>query len=162
MSKNKWDDQYTRMAIRLSLEAYKKGNAPFGAVIVKENTILASTSNQTIAENNLTMHAEMVCIREASSKYKMEGVFGSTMYCSCEPCIMCLFGAFYARIKKIVFAARLEDAIKYGSGDPPLSPEWVIKKSKMGIEFVHYDIRREDALKVFEKYYQKYGRMESE
>ncbi len=153
------DKQYNQLAINLSLEAYRKGNAPFGAAIVKNDIVLASTPNQTIAENNLTMHAEMVCIREASKKYGIDGLAGATMYCSCEPCIMCLFGAYYARIKKIVYSAELEDAIKYGSGDPPISSKWIIKKANLGIEFIQSDMK-EDALKVFEKYFSKYGPME--
>jgi len=127
------DKQYNQLAINLSLEAYRKGNAPFGAAIVKNDIVLASTPNQTIAENNLTMHAEMVCIREASKKYGIDGLAGATMYCSCEPCIMCLFGAYYARIKKIVYSAELEDAIKYGSGDPPISSNGLSKRQTLGL-----------------------------
>lgn len=144
----------------LARESFEAGEAAFGAVIVsKEGKVLAASRNQTISEDNPILHAEIVSIRDACKSYGSKALVGSTIYCSCEPCMMCLSAAFYSQIEKVVFAATLDDAIKDGSGDPPLRAYWLNETGNLGLELIQ-GIYRDDALKVFRDYIKKYGRLD--
>jgi len=82
-------------AIKLSKDNVTSGKGgPFGAVITKDNEIIAYGANQVTATNDPTAHAEVVAIRQASTLLKKFHLTGCTLYASCEPCPMC-FGAIY-------------------------------------------------------------------
>ena len=153
---DKNSEEFLRRAIALSRDALNTGDVPFGTVIVKDGKILAAERNRTKVEGNPTLHAEMVAIREACRVHGANALVGSTIYCSCEPCLMCLLAITYSEIAQIVYAATLEDAIKYGSGDPPVYPRKIIDEGKLPIQLIAGGHRDEAAL-VFEEYAKKYG-----
>jgi len=90
---------------------------PFGAVIVKNGEIIARGSNHVTSWNDPTAHAEVVAIREACKHLNSFQLDGCEIYCSCEPCPMCLGAIYWARPEKIYFAAGREDAAKAGFDD---------------------------------------------
>ena len=71
---------------------------------------------------------------------------------------MCLSAMFYAQVAKVVFAATLADAIRFGSGDPSLSAEWLKKQWGMNIKLTQ-GTGREEMVSLFERYVQKYGHL---
>ncbi len=150
------NEDFLLRAIALSREALNTRDGAFGAVIVKDGKVLAAERNRTYVESNPTLHAEMVAIREACRKHGPDALVGSTIYCSCEPCLMCLLGIAYSEIKQIVYAATLEDAIKYGSGDPPIYARDIVEQGKLPVVLVPGG-HREEAVAVFEEYVKKYG-----
>jgi len=83
---------------------------PFGAVIVKDGKIVGEGCNQVISNNDPTAHAEIIAIREACKNLKSHQLEGCEIYTSCEPCPMCLGAIYWARPKKIYFAATRTDA----------------------------------------------------
>lgn len=100
-----------REAIRLSLENVQSGKGgPFGAVIVKDGKIIASGVNEVTSSNDPTAHAEVVAIREACRQLGSFQLAGCEIYCSCEPCPMCLGAIYWARPDKIYYANTKEDA----------------------------------------------------
>lgn len=111
-----YNEKFMRRAIELgrigSME--KKTGGAFGAVIVKDNQIIAEGYNQVLAHNDPTWHAEMHAIREACAKEGSPHLTNCILYTSAECCPMCLSAAYWARIDHIYFAARVEDAEKYG------------------------------------------------
>ena len=103
--------KFMRAAIRLSIENIKNGNAgPFGTVIVKNGKILASGVNKVTQSNDPTAHAEIVAIRNACEKMGSFQLDGCEIYCSCEPCPMCLGAIYWARPDRIYFANTKNDA----------------------------------------------------
>ena len=103
--------KFMRAAIRLSIENIKNGNAgPFGTVIVKNGEILASGVNKVTQSNDPTAHAEIVAIRNACEKMGSFQLDGCEIYCSCEPCPMCLGAIYWARPDRIYFANTKNDA----------------------------------------------------
>lgn len=100
-----------REAIRLSLENVQSGKGgPFGAVIVRDGKIIASGVNEVTSSNDPTAHAEVVAIRNACRELGTFQLTGCEIYCSCEPCPMCLGAIYWARPDKIYFANTKEDA----------------------------------------------------
>jgi len=98
-------------------------NGPFGAVIVRANSIIAEGWNQVVDNNDPTAHAEVVAIRNACQRLRSFRLDGCTIYSSCEPCPMCLSAIYWSRIDSVVFAASQKDAAKAGFDDAFLYDE---------------------------------------
>lgn len=106
------------MAIDLAIENVKNGNGgPFGALIVKDDHIIATGVNTVTTTNDPTAHAEVNAIRNACAQLDSFQLDGCTIYSSCEPCPMCLGAIYWARADKLVFAATKIDAAKAGFDD---------------------------------------------
>ena len=103
--------QFMKEAIRLSMENAKNGKGgPFGTVIVKNGNIIASGVNKVTQSSDPTAHAEIVAIRSACETLGTFQLVGCEIYCSCEPCPMCLGAIYWARPDRIYFANTKEDA----------------------------------------------------
>lgn len=105
-------------AIELSIENVKKNNGgPFGAVIVKDNKLIAEGTNLVTASNDPTAHAEIVAIRRACTALGNFQLTDAILYTSCEPCPMCLGAIYWARPKEVYFANTKADAAIIGFDD---------------------------------------------
>ena len=93
------NEKFMRMAIELAVENVKNGGGPFGAVIVKDDEVIATGVNRVTANHDPTAHAEVSAIRTACQKLKTFDLSGSTIYTSCEPCPMCLGAIYWARTR---------------------------------------------------------------
>ena len=110
--------KFMREAIRLSMENVKSGNGgPFGAVIVKNGIIIATAVNEVTKSNDPTAHAEIVAIRNACATLNSFQLDGCDIYCSCEPCPMCLGAIYWARPDAIYFGNSKEDAAEINFDD---------------------------------------------
>ena len=110
--------KFMRKAIRLSMENVQSGNGgPFGTVIVKNGKIIATGVNEVTKSNDPTAHAEMIAIRNACEKLNSFQLDGCDIYCSCEPCPMCLGAIYWARPKSIYFANSKKDAAEINFDD---------------------------------------------
>ena len=109
-----FDDQkkaFMREAIRLSIENVEHGKGgPFGAVVVKDGVIVGKGANLVTTTNDPTAHAEVVAIRRACQNLGTFQLEGCEIYCSCEPCPMCLGAIYWARPDKIYYANTKHDA----------------------------------------------------
>ena len=107
-----------REAIRLSLENVRSGNGgPFGAVVVKGGEIIARGANEVTCSNDPTAHAEVVAIRRACEKLGTFQLEDCEIYCSCEPCPMCLGAIYWARPAHVYYANTKKDAAKIDFDD---------------------------------------------
>jgi guanine deaminase len=119
------DSHFLRQAIQTALEHMKAGHGgPFGALVVRNNDIVGLGWNQVTSSHDPTAHAEIVAIRGAAARLNSFALRGCTLYCSCEPCPMCLGAAYWARLDRIVFAATRADAAAAGFDDEELYLEW--------------------------------------
>jgi tRNA(Arg) A34 adenosine deaminase TadA len=118
MDKKMQQEAFMREAIRLASQNVKtQGGGPFGAVIVKEEKIIAAAANHVTTANDPTAHAEVNAIREACKKLNTFDLSGCEIYASCEPCPMCLAAIYWARIDKIYYAGNRHDAEIAGFDD---------------------------------------------
>jgi len=105
-------------AISLARENLKlKNGGPFGAVVVKDGKIIGRGMNTVTSENDPTAHAEVNAIREACENLQSFQLTDCDIYSSCEPCPMCLGAIYWARPRKLYFAASRDDAAKAGFDD---------------------------------------------
>lgn len=103
-----------RRTYTLMEETAKRGNRPFGALLVNEKTgeILGETGNRSTEENDPTAHAELSLIRDYCKKHPGEKLTDYTLYSSCEPCAMCACAMIYSRVGELVYGMTLEDAVE--------------------------------------------------
>ena len=137
-----------KRAIQLSIDSVKNGGGPFGAVIVKNDKIIAEGSNKVTSTNDPTAHGEIVAIREACKKLNNFSLNGCELYSSCELCPLCLAAAYWARINKIYYANTREDARKIDFDDSFIYSE--IKKNIDERKIPMIQMMRDEALKAFE------------
>lgn len=103
-----------RLAIALAKEGKTKGNGPFGAVIVKNDNIIAQGHNLVNEAQDCTLHAELSVIQKACNALKSKTLQGCTLYTSCIPCMMCLGASYWAKLDQIYFGASAQDAKAFG------------------------------------------------
>jgi tRNA(adenine34) deaminase len=109
------DEQYVRNALDLARDAAKRNEVPIGAVVVQNGTIIAAATNRTVRDQDPTAHAELLAIREASSKLDRWRLDDCTLYVTLEPCAMCAGAIVLSRMKRVVFGAWDEKAGMAGS-----------------------------------------------
>ena len=85
-----------------AIKAYDKGEIPVGAVIVKDGVIIGRGHNLKETLNDVTAHAEILAIKEASNKIGDWRLDGAEMYVTLEPCPMCAGAIVQARIPNVV------------------------------------------------------------
>lgn len=90
---------------------------PFGAIIVREGTIVASAHNEVLKTNDPTAHAEIAAIRRASEALGTHDLSECILYTSCYPCPMCMGAIFWARIPTVYYASSMDDAAEGGFDD---------------------------------------------
>lgn len=92
-------------AFKEAKKAYLKKEVPVGAIIVKEDKIIARAHNLRETKKNVLAHAEILCINKACKKLKSWRLEECEMYVTLYPCQMCLGAIKQARIKKVYFGA---------------------------------------------------------
>jgi len=95
-------EYWMKKAIEEALIAKEEGEIPVGAIIIKENRIIAKAHNQVEQLKDPTAHAELLAITQASNNLSDWRLEGCTIYATKEPCIMCAGAIRNARIKEVI------------------------------------------------------------
>ena len=103
---NKPHHFWMRRALELAEQAEALGEVPVGAVIVKDERIIAEGFNQPISQNDPSAHAEIIAMRAAGDYLQNYRLVDTTLYVTLEPCAMCAMAMVHARINTVVFATK--------------------------------------------------------
>ncbi|MEZ5082443.1 MAG: nucleoside deaminase [Bacteroidales bacterium] len=115
---------FLKESIKLAEKNLSTNNGgPFGAVVVKQGKIIGRGINTVTSTNDPTAHAEVNAIRDACNNLNTFQLEGCEIYCSCEPCPMCLGAIYWARPKKLFFASNRVDAAQAGFDDSRIYEE---------------------------------------
>jgi len=101
----KRDEYWMQYALDLAKRAESMGEVPVGAVLVRNDELLAEGWNQAISACDPTAHAEIVAVRAAALKVGNYRLLETTLYVTLEPCAMCLGALAHARVQRLVFGA---------------------------------------------------------
>lgn len=101
-------EKYMREAIKEAIKAEDIDEVPIGAVIVKDNKIIARAHNLKERDNQATYHAELLAIQKASKKLNTWYLKDCDLYVTLEPCMMCMGASVLSRVRHIY----------YGTDDP--------------------------------------------
>ena len=115
---------YFELAIQEAKKGIQEGDgAPFGACIVSGNQVIALSHDTVLKDNDATCHAEVNAIRLASKYLKSYRLDSCDMFCTSEPCPMCLAAIHWAGIRTCYFIADSAVAGAYGFDDKMLYDE---------------------------------------
>ncbi|MFO0793268.1 MAG: nucleoside deaminase [Candidatus Brocadiaceae bacterium] len=137
-----------RLAINKAKEGIKQGQTPFGACITKNREVVTCVHNRVWEDTDITGHAEICAIRDACRKLNVVDLTGCVIYSTCEPCPMCFSACHWAKISKIVYGARIEDAKKLGFSELTISNDTMKKSGNSPIEIVG-DVLRDENMELF-------------
>ena len=115
------DVRFMRQALDVCRQGIDAGQSPFGACIVRDGQVLACEHNHVWAHSDPTAHAEVQAIRAACDSLGQVHLAGATIYSTTEPCPMCFSAIHWARIERIVYAAAIADAQRFGFNEVPIS-----------------------------------------
>ncbi|WP_420408356.1 nucleoside deaminase [Hoeflea sp.] len=104
------------LALAEAKKAAERGEVPVGAVLVLDGEVIARDGNRTRELNDVTAHAEILVIRQASQGLSRERLTGADLYVTLEPCTMCATAISFARLRRLYFAAEDEKGGAVTSG----------------------------------------------
>lgn len=111
-------EQFLQKAIDLACSNVTNAHGgPYGAIIVRNNQVIAGSGNQVTTDLDPTAHAEIMAIRSACQLINDFQLTNCILYSSCEPCPMCLGAIYWARLSAAYFACNRFDAASAGFDD---------------------------------------------
>ncbi len=109
-------NQFMKRAVKLAEDNVREGGQPFGAVLVKDNEIVAEGVNELHVTYDISGHAELIAIRKAQQALQTHDLSGFTMYASGCPCPMCLTSMYLSGLEDIYYCASIEETAEAGLG----------------------------------------------
>ncbi|MFN6540509.1 MAG: nucleoside deaminase [Nostoc sp. EkiNYC01] len=134
--------------MRLALAEAKKGDAPYGAIIVKDNEVVAVAHNTVKTDSDPSAHAEINVIRSLTAKLKNPSLEGYSIYTTGEPCPMCASACVWSGLSEIVYGASIQDLISVNQAQINISCEEVIAQSFRKIKVIK-GILKNECLELF-------------
>lgn len=126
--------KFMRRAIELARFGMTAGaGGPFGAVVVRNAEIVGEGWNRVLETNDPTAHGEISAIRDACRRLGTFSLQGCEIHTTGQPCPMCLGAIYWARIGRIYFGFRIEDAAAIGFDDREFFRQFVLPERERAI-----------------------------
>lgn len=145
-------DLFIRQSIHLAQSAKQKGNHPFGALLVKDGRVLLTAENTVNTEHDLTRHAELNLVSQASRDFDAQTLAQCILYTSTEPCAMCAGAIYWTGISKMVYGCSAERLGQLASGSFVVPSRNLFAHGKRLIEVIG-PILEDEAVKVHEGFW---------
>ncbi|ELX8378355.1 tRNA adenosine(34) deaminase TadA [Providencia vermicola] len=100
------DEYWMNRALELAKNAQDAGEIPVGALLVKDNQLVASGWNRSIESHDPTAHAEIIALQQGGKALNNYRLLDTTLYVTLEPCIMCAGALVHSRIGRLVYGAK--------------------------------------------------------
>lgn len=97
------DERWMQEALTEARAAFDADEVPVGAVVVRDDSIVAKAHNLSRQQNDPTRHAELLALQEAQQK--LGSLAGCTLYVTMEPCAMCAGAMVLLKLPRLVFGA---------------------------------------------------------
>jgi guanine deaminase len=150
-------EKFMDRAIVLARGGMRSGDGgPFGAVVVRDDTIIGEGWNRVLATNDPTAHGEVVAIRDACTKISEFSLAGCEIYTTGQPCPMCLGAIHWARITAIHYGFSIEDTEEIGFDDREFFRQFSLPAGERSVP--ENQVGRTQALKLAEEFSAMPGR----
>lgn len=137
-------------AIDLARGNVRKGGRPFGAVLVKDNAVIAKGVNEIHTTQDPTAHAELQAIRAACLVLGKTRLDGCEIYASGQPCPMCLSAMYLTGIREVAFAYSNEDGDRYGLSTATIYAELARPLAEQSLKIAHRPVRPPEGEDLYE------------
>ncbi|MXQ10523.1 nucleoside deaminase [Microvirga makkahensis] len=131
-------------AIDLARENVRKGGRPFGAVLVKDDIVIATGVNEIHTTQDPTTHAELQAIRAASRALGSPRLDGCVIYASGHPCPMCLSAMHLTGIREVTYAYSNDDGEPYGLSTAAIYAELAKPLDRQSLRIAYVPLRPEE------------------
>ena len=138
------DEEYMNIALKEARTALNEEEVPVGAIVVLDNKIIGIGHNTRQRTHDITNHAELIAIREASNKIGDWRLDKATIYITLSPCMMCASAIKESRIKNIVIGAINQDIKTQEAVD------LILKDSN-----IKTGIKEQESLLLLQKFFKK-------
>jgi tRNA(Arg) A34 adenosine deaminase TadA len=128
-------EHFMKIAISEAETSLREGNNGFGAVIVKDGVLIASSHDRENTEGDPTSHAETNAIREAGKKLGGK-LRGCALVSTHKPCPMCVSAAVWSEISAVIYGCSIRDTLAQGRKRIDIPCSDVLGKSEVEIRIV--------------------------
>ena len=126
-------ERFMRIAIEEAEASLREGNNGFGAVIVKDAELIASSHDREVSEGDPTSHAEMNAIREASRKLGKK-LYGCILISTHQPCPMCASAAVWSGITAVSYGCSIKQTLSQGRKRMDIPCTQIFNRAGAGIK----------------------------
>lgn len=120
--------KYLDQTLELARKSSARGDHPFGAIVVLDGEVVASSENFVVTHNDVTAHAELLLVSKVSKSLTREQRQRATLYTSTEPCAMCAGAIYWAEIPTVVYGCSMLDLYKIVTGGLFVRANTIIKE----------------------------------
>ncbi|MFS2035554.1 nucleoside deaminase [Polaromonas sp. CT11-55] len=153
-------DDYMRRAIELARSGSAAGHGgPFGCVIVKDDVIVGESCNRVVSSTDPTAHGEIMAIRAAAKQLGSHDLSGCEVYNISVPCPMCMAAMYWARISKIYYCCKPEDAETIGFDNAEIDRQLARPLHERSIPAQEMPQLHPEAWAVYEEWARRAGRI---
>ena len=132
-------DAFVRRALELACDNVRAGGRPYGAVVVRDGTIVAEGVNELHLRPDPSAHAEMLALRSAGAALGRARLDDCTVYASGQPCPMCLAALHLAGVPRVVLAYSNADGEPYGFSSAALYRQMALPLAEQQLQIVQGD-----------------------
>jgi len=138
---------FIKRAVELAVDNVREGGQPYGAVIVKDNKIVAEGVNTLHKVYDISGHAELIAMRKLQGEIRKNNLSEYTMYASGEPCKMCQSAMYLAGLTDIYYCQTMRDAIESGFPEEDCLTLQKLDQLANGMKRVYIEKDMEDPIK---------------
>ncbi len=143
-------NKYMKIAYSEAIKGMtKKDGGPFGAVIIKDNKVVARGHNMVLTSNDPTAHAEITTIRKACKKLNTYDLTNCILYTSSEPCPMCMAAIIWSNIKEVYFGSNRFSVESIGFRDKFIY-DYLKEEDKKAVTKIQID--EKEGIEILKKY----------
>lgn len=130
--------EFLNQTLALATTAVKRGNHPFGALLVKNGKVVATSENEVVSISDITAHAELRLIQKAQKKLTMDELAECVLYSSTEPCAMCSGAIYWAGITKVVYGCSTKQLFEIVKSGLYIQAKEIYSKATTDVEVLDY------------------------
>lgn len=142
VSENRDYTGFMLIALEEAKISLRQGNKGFGAVLIKDEEVLAKAHDTAATDSDPTAHAEMSVVREGCRKLG-RNLAGCAVVSTHEPCPMCAAAMVWARVSEVAYGASIANSKRQGRSVIRVGCREIVEKSPWGMKITERVLERE-------------------
>lgn len=147
-------EPFIKRSIELAHLSVQMGNHPFGALLVQGGAIILEAQNTVTIDKDVTCHAELNLVSEASRLFSPEFLKTTILYTSTEPCAMCAGAIYWSGIRHIVYACSAQRLGEIAGGSFVVDSKTLLRHGK-DLTVVEGPFFEKEASELHQKFWKK-------